>query len=195
MLGRQRQRWFSVAVPLVLVLVLLAVWRAGGFEPRRDTVTPVAPGTTVTAGPYEFTFTHATVQRGTGLSDEVEWQLNAVGRGRTTGDVSIRPPTLDPMFLSQDPASRQIVVPDSYRHGADETITEGSYFTPGLPSRIFRVVFRLPSDYTPGPTVSFVVSDLVFSDQTLLRTGEKSWNTTEAGFRYELPVRRLPDEP
>ena len=44
----------------------------------------------------------------------------------------------------------------------------------------------------PDP-VLVAVTELEFSDDSLLKRGEKRWNDSAFGWSYPLPVRRLPD--
>ena len=112
---------------------------------------------------------------------------------RTTGDVTIAPDHLgnDVMFVAKDPASGQVVTPESqsFRPGG---FVSSSAFTPGLPLQPFRVEFELPRTYRPGATISFVVYDLEFRDSSLLGDQEPQWRNADEASRFELPVEVLP---
>jgi len=190
-----RRSWFiSSAVVLGVVAVLVAVWALGGFERRTDLLQVTAPGTMITTGPYEFTFTQVTAQRKKDFDDAVYWQLSAVGTGRTTGDITIAPSYDDTgTFVSKDTRSGETAVPSGVRYGAGESFTDGSQFTPGLPPIPIRVEFKYQETYVPDDVLRFVVFELEFTDNSLFGGQDKTWNKTNHGFDYHLPVRVLPD--
>jgi len=179
---------------VALAALVLLVWGLGGFERRTDLLELTAPGTLITAGPYELTFTEVTAQRKKRFDDQVYWQLTAVGTGRTTGDVSIAPRTGDTgTFISRDTRSGEIQAPSGLRFGAGDSFTDGARFTPGLPPVPILVDFEYQASYVPDSTLRFVVFQLEFTDNSLIGGQEKTWNKTNHGFDYRLPVRVLPD--
>ncbi|GAA1429642.1 hypothetical protein GCM10009616_12140 [Microlunatus lacustris] len=183
--------WGVVAAGLVAVVAL--TWALGGFERRTDLIRPAEVGSLISTGPYELRFTSATAQQKTLFDDEVVWRVTAVGEGRTTGDVTIAPDYLggDGMFVTKDPVSGVVSTPESqsFRPGG---FVSGSAFTPGLPLQPFRVEFEFPRTYQPGPTISFVVFDLQFRDNSLLGDQEPQWRNADEASRLELPVEVLP---
>jgi hypothetical protein len=81
-----------LAVLVALALLVAGVWGFGGFKKRTDTLRPVPPGERFTSGPYEFSFSEATVQR-TKLDGVISWKVKVLGQGRTTGKEAIRAST------------------------------------------------------------------------------------------------------
>jgi hypothetical protein len=187
----------SLVYPGVVVVVaamVLAVWVLGGFDRRTDLLVPTAPGTTVLTGPYAFTFTKATAQRRKSYSgtSATEWHVVVVGTGRTTGDESITPSTLNPMFLSRDPGTDELQPMSGQQFGDGDSYSDGSSFTPGLAPVSYRVEFTYSERYRPGPTLRFAVFQLEYSDNTIVGTGEKTWNNTSHGYVFTLPVTVVP---
>ena len=183
--------WALVSAALVAVVAL--IWALDGFERRTDLIRPTAVGSLVSTGPYELRFTTATAQQRTTYDDQVVWRVTAVGEGRTTGDFTIAPDYLgdDGMFVAKDPVSGLVTTPESqsFRPGG---FVSSNAFTPGLPLQPFRVEFELPGTYRPGPTISFVVFDLEFRDNSLLGDQEPQWRNADEASRFELPVEVLP---
>ncbi|MET0693506.1 MAG: hypothetical protein ABWY56_06220 [Propionibacteriaceae bacterium] len=190
-----RRSWLiSAVVVLAVVAVIVVVWALGGFERRTDLLQVTAPGTLISTGPYEFTFTEVTAQRKKGFDDKVSWQLTAVGTGRTTGDISIAPSYGDTgTFVSKDTRSGETAVPTGVRYGEGESFTDGSQFTPGMPPIPIRVDFKYQQTYVPDRELRFVVFELEFTDNSLFGGQDKTWNKTNHGFDYHLPVRVLPE--
>jgi hypothetical protein len=180
-------------IALALVLVFLSIWGLGGLKQRTDTRRDVSPGTMVSTGPYELTFTEVTAQRNTNFDDTVYWKLTAIGSGRNTGSITIAPNVTGnhTMFLSKDDASQQVETPSGADFGTDRGYT--SAFTPGLPPIPYSVSFKYPETYRPGPILRFSVSDLDFYDDSLLGDGDEAWHNTQYSNLYLLPVRVLPD--
>jgi hypothetical protein len=177
---------------LVLVLLVVAVWGFGGFKRRTDLLRTVSVGTLLTTGPYEFRFTEATAQHKKDYDDTFYWEVVMVGEGRTTGTESISPNYTgnSGMFVSKDDASQEISVPDSVRMG-QATGLDRHRFTPGLPLSPYSVVFKYHDTYRPGPTIRFVVWDLVYGKH-YLASEEEGWHNGTYGNQFYLPVRMLP---
>jgi hypothetical protein len=135
-----------------------------------------------TKGPYELRFTEATAQHKKNFDGTLSWQVVVVGEGRTTGNESISPNYMpsDGMFVSKDDVTQQVSVPESVQMG------EGGFdrhrFTPGLPLSPYSVVFKYEDKFRPGPTIRFVVWDLVYGKH-FLASDEEGWHN---GLR--LPV-------
>lgn len=179
----------------VLVLLVGLIWVAGGFEQRTDVKTDVAAGTTLTTGPYELTFTRATIQKTKNYSDELLWTVVVDGTGRTTGDASISP-DYDDMFVAKDAASGVTHEATGQRFGTSDLASRGaSFFTPGLPAIPYRVTIEFPAGaFQPTDTIQFAVFDLEWRDVSLLGNGDFRWARTSDFYRYELPLQRLPDD-
>lgn len=193
-------RWRSATGYLVMLVVLALLvggfWGFGGFEKRTDIQRPVAPGQRFITGPYELSFTEATVQRAKDpATGGPVWKVTVLGEGRTTAKESTSPEivgTGNAMFALKDPGTGQVAVPTSSRLGADDSFDRLN-FTPGLPSIPYAVVFNLDRNYRPGPVLRFGVIDLVYGTH-LLTSDEKVWHN---GFYLNvipLPVRVLPPE-
>jgi hypothetical protein len=60
---------------LVVVLLVVAVWRFGGFQGRTDILKTVPPGSLLATGPYEFRFTEATGQDKKDWDGTIYWQV------------------------------------------------------------------------------------------------------------------------
>lgn len=178
-------------IAAAVVLAVGVVWAVGGFEKRRDLLTEIAPGTTITTGPYTFSFSEITAQRTTDYADRVVWELIALGTGAST-DTETGAPDYDDSgsFVSRDVASGEVQVPKSIGFGDETTRTD---FTPGLPPVPFTVTFAYPEAYQPQPTLQFVVFDLEQYDNALLGEGEEEWHSTGQGYSMNLPVRVLPE--
>ncbi len=179
---------------VAIALVLALIWALGGFERRTDLRIPTEPGAVIRTGPYEFTFTKATAQRINRFGNEVVVDVRVIGTGRTTGDASIAPSTLNPMFVARDETSREVQEAQGQRFGSGSGFDQGDTFTPGLPPVPYTVTFEFSETYRPGSSLVFAVSELEYTDTTLLGTGEKSWNNGDRNFVLTLPVTQLPDD-
>jgi hypothetical protein len=180
---------------VAIALTVLAVWGLGGFRQRTDRLIPTEPGTLITTGPYEFTFTEATAQNVTDYSGDKNWRVRVIGSGRTTAAKSMTPNYADNgMFVSRDPRSREVQVPTGQRFGESESFTAGAAFTPGLAPKRFQLEFTYSDAYRPSDTLRFVVFQLEFRDASLLEDGEKSWRNGLRGYQMYVPVTVLPPE-
>lgn len=186
--------WFASILAALVVLVGL-VWLAGGFEQRTDVRTTITPGTTITTGPYAFTFDSATVQKKKDYDDALLWEVVVIGSGRVTGDEAMGPSSLNGFFAAQEPVSGQVVEPKDQQYGPPGRATGGSFFTPGLAPIPYRLVFHFPADIDQPRSVELAVWDLQYRDTTLLKTGELSWGRGNSYYRYEgLETKRLADD-
>lgn len=192
---RRRDRTWLMLGSLGLALVGLT-WLAGGFETRTDVRTDVTPGTTVSTGPYEFTFDSATVQKTTNYSDETIWKVVATGSGRVTGDEAMAPTGTRWMFAAKHPSSEIVAEPENQSFGPEDRDAGGGYFfTPGLPPIPYRLELWFPAEaIQPGDMIQLAVFELEYRDTSLLRTGELSWANSKRFYRYGLPLDRLPDD-
>jgi hypothetical protein len=190
-----RRPWLMVGSLVVALAVLVGLtWVAGGFDQRTDLRTVVPAGTTIATGPYEFAFTATTVQKKRNYDDTLVYEVIVSGTGRTTGDEAIAPASLNWFTSLREPASGEVVEPESQRFGAADR-DGGSFFTPGLDPIPYRLVFLLPASIERPTAVQLAVWDLEFRDTSLLRTGEKSWGRANTFYRVDgLPVQQLPDD-
>ena len=180
------------SILLALVLLIVAIWGFGGFKKRTDILKTTPPGTLITTGPYEFRFTEATAQHWTDYDGTVYWNVVMVGEGRTTGKESISPSYMPDsgMFVSKDDVTQQITMPDHVQMGEGEGFDRRD-FTPGLPLIPYSVVFKYDDRYQPGPTIRFVIWDVVYGKR-YLASDEKAWKNGTFGYQFHLPVRVLP---
>ena len=181
------------SILLALVLLVVAIWGFGGFKKRTDLLKTTPPGTLFTTGPYEFRFTEATAQHKKNYDGKPYWRVVMIGEGRTTGEESISPSYMpnNGMFLSKDDLSQQIIMPDMVRMG--EEGYDRHRFTPGLPLIPFSVVFNYDDRYQPGPTIRFVVWDVIYGKH-FLASDEEGWHNGTYGYQFYLPVRVLPED-
>jgi hypothetical protein len=188
--------WLIWTAGLVaLVLAGMAVWGLGGFRKRTDLMRPTAPGTVVSSGPYELTFTEVTARPDLDDQGAIEkWEIVVVGSGRTTGDQTLSPPAYgnDSMFATKDPASGEVQVP-TYADFGSGAGSDKIAFTPGLPPVRYALRFEFAATYRPQPTLQLLVSELEYSTR-YIASDEKTWIIGTYGFLYELPVRELPPE-
>jgi hypothetical protein len=181
-----------LAVLVALALLVAGVWGFGGFKKRTDTLRPVPPGQRFTSGPYEFSFSEATVQR-TKLDGVISWKVKVLGQGRTTGKEAISPSfveSFDGMFVLKDPGTGQIAAPDGQQYGSDTSFSRHN-FTPGLPPIPYTLSFTVDEHYQPGPVLRLGAGDLVYSSH-FLTTEEKTWHNGDYITLVPLPVRVLP---
>lgn len=184
-------------VVLALVLIIAAVWGAGGFGQRTDLLRPVEPGASISSGPFELVFTEATAQQQRDANGgDTKWEVVAIGRARNTGDVTMAPFWTGPenLFAIKDPTSNLTAEPSSVDIGGDPDrigIYSRSHLTPGLPAMGYRVAFTLPAEFRPGPTIRLGVADLAYETK-YLTNDEKDWNAKMYGCRVDLPLRVLP---
>lgn len=198
-LSRVRRVLAYAGVPLALALLVGVVQLAGGFERRTDRFDPVAPGASVVTGPYELSFSEATVQpREDSNGRRTEWELTVLGQARLTGDEAMAPTVYgsDSVFALKDPGSGQTYPPSGADLGDDPagfSVHDREELTPGLPPIGYRLSFDLPPDFRPPPRVRLAVDEVVY-EATYLVSDEKAWDGTGSGWVLDLPVRVLPAE-
>lgn len=187
--------WFG-SIGAALVVLTGVLWLAGGFERRTDLQTVIAPGTTITTGPYELTFTSATVQRTQGYRQEEVWEVVIAGSGRVTGDEALAPSSLNWFMTARDPGSRTALEPAGQDFGPDSRSGgTGQHFTPGLAPIPYRLSFEFPGEIAAPTTVQLAVWELEYRDSTLLKTGYRDWAPGQRFSTYDdLPAERLPDD-
>ena len=179
---------------LTLVLLIVGIWAFGGFNRRTDLFTTTPPGTLFTTGPYEFRFTEATAQHKNDFGSTPYWEVVVIGQGRTTGKESISPDTMGDsgMFASRDDVSQEVELPQRARMGEGRGF-DRYRFTPGLPLIPYSIVFKYKDTYRPGPTIRFVVFDLVYGKH-YIASEEEGWHNGTYAKQFYLPVRVLPEE-
>jgi hypothetical protein len=178
---------------VVLALLVCGVWGFGGFKKRTDIQRQIAPGQAFTTGPYEFSFTEATVQQTEKYGIKGGWEVIALGQGRTTGKESISPSFIEGdsgMFALKDPGTGRVAMPFVQRFGNEKDFKRRD-FTPGLPPVPYALIFQLDANYRPGPVLRFGVSDLIYGSH-FLTTEEKVWHNGTYLNHVVLPVRVLP---
>jgi hypothetical protein len=183
-----------LAMLVALALLVATVWAFGGFKKRTDILRPVPPGQPFTSGPYEFSFSGATVQQINKSDGTMTWKVKVLGQGRTTGKEAMSPAWVNSergIFVLKDPGTGQVVVPDNDQLGIDSY--SRSKFTPGLPPIAYTVSFILDGRYHPGRYLQFAALDLVYGSH-YLTTEEKAWHNGTHGTTILLPVRVLPAE-
>ncbi len=175
--------------PLALVGFLVLVWALGGFGFRQDLTTVTAPGAAIATGPYEFSFTEATVQHR--RSDD-HYRVVVSGQGRTTGDSSIRPATGDSGFLAaRGETSREVQPATSVTLGSpDYSSLQLRLFTPGLGAAPVYVGFEFAAD--PGDRIRMVVFGQKFTTPYVL-SDERGWQRTRDSHAVVLRLRVLPE--
>lgn len=190
---RRAWPWF-VSILAALALLVGLVWAAGGFDYRTDLATRIAPGQTFTNGPYELTFTSATVQKTKNFDDQQVWTVVVNGTGRTTGDESIDPD--DDLFVVKDARSGAYQEKSEEQDlGVQRSGSGGSSFTPGLAPVPYRLVYEFPvAAFAPDSTIIFVAWQLEWRDTSLLQVGSYEWASTRQYYRMDLPLKRLPDD-
>ena len=189
-------RWFG-AIAAAVLLVVGVVWYGGGFQRRTDVRSDVPIGSTITTGPYELAFDHATVQKTNRFTqNQVVWEVVVHGTGRTTGDEAIAPSSLSWFMTARDSASGKVQEPTQQGFGpADLTASGGSFFTPRLAPIPYRLTFQFSGDLDQPTGIDLAVWDLELRDRTLLKTGELSWSRTNYFSVYPaIPLERLPDD-
>lgn len=178
---------------LALALLVVGIWGFGGFKQRTDLFTTTSPGTLFTTGPYELRFTEATAQHKKDYGgDTPYWEVVMIGEGRTTGNESASPDySANGIFVSKDDVTQQVVLPESVTLGQSRAPRQR--FTPGLPLIPYSVEFSYDDRYRPGPTIRFVVVDLVYGKHALT-SDEETWHRGTYSHQFYLPVRVLPDD-
>jgi hypothetical protein len=182
-----------LAMLVALALLVATVWAFGGFRKRTDILRPVPPGQPFTSGPYEFSFSGATVQQIKKSDGSLSWKVKVLGQGRTTGKEAMSLTHVESengIFVLKDPSTGQIVVPDGEQFGIDDSFNRHN-FTPGLPPIAYTLSFTLDGRYQPGRFLQFAALDLVYGSH-YLTTEEKAWHNGTYATKILLPVRLLP---
>ena len=184
----RRGRRATAVVVGVLVLVVGVVALLGGFERRKDLVTPVAVGSVITTGPYEVALASATLQHQTSRDD---WVVVVTGTARTTGDTSIAPRTGDNGFVyAKDVRTGEAQPIDSSAIGQASVFDNVDNLAPGLPPVAWLLTFRFERD--PGDDVRLAVFQQEYTTPYLF-SDEKGWVTTADASTMTMPLERLPE--
>ena len=173
-----------------LAAVLGLVWAGGGFADRQDRITPVAPGSTIEAGPYRLSFGQATVQY---KRDSQHYQVVLLGTGQTSADTSIAPPAgSNGIVWVRAAGSHEIepVEPVVVGAGRELSLLSTDTFSPGLPPVPLQAKATLTD--APGDEVLVTVFEQEYGKAYVL-SDERDWRTTPRGHDFILPLRRLPD--
>jgi hypothetical protein len=191
-----RRRLIGVVAAVAVVALLATVWRLGGFDEQQRPFRKIAPGTPISAGPFELTFTEATAQHVLKTDYRAaSWKIVVIGTGRTTGNETIAPQTggTGSMLLARDQTTGDVKSPESQAFGSGEP---SGGFTPGLPPVRYTVTFEFADGFDPADTLRFAVADQVYSSRALIKTGEddEEWHNARDGWLMELPLSELPAE-
>ena len=182
-------------VVLALVLTIAPVSAFGGFDRRTDLLRPVQPGTLISTGPFELSFTEATAQRLTDSKETVIWKIVVIGQARTTSDETIAAKHFGSasMFAIRDLATNTTAEPKSATIGEPDELglSSRSSLAPGLPPMEYRLTFELPASYQPGTVLRLAVMDLEYAAR-YLTSEEEGWFNEIGGSRLDLPVRVRP---
>lgn len=192
--GRRRRRLLTIGLPiLLLVMIILAVVAAGGFEVRPDGSIPVEPGEEFSTGPYVISLEHATVQNAQGYGDHPRIEEVIVyGSARNTWTESLRPNSGD--FLGSD---QQGTVIDSHLFSLDNESNGPDQLTPGIAMQPITISFEFPpTAELDGDTVRVGARNLVYETDSVFTTSdEKVWSPDGREIqRIDLPLKRLPRE-
>lgn len=190
---RRRSRWVTVGVPvLVLALLISIVAVAGGFRARTDRAITVAPGTTLMTGPFELTFTEATIQEVNSYGDYERAQKVVVkGMAKNTWTESLLPDERQFAAAGGDRAE----VKDADYVQLENSVDRWNVLTPGLPAQPIQVEIEFSPTFDPKGKVLFLVSDLTYGDHSALQSGnEEAWDNDGDRYLMHFPVKRLPAE-
>lgn len=193
--GRGRRRLFTVGIPVLALIVLIgSVWALGGFGDRNDTVTKIGIGKTFVNGPYEFSFSKATVQETAGYGKHKRIQKVVVtGTARNLGDKAMSP--LYRWFLARGKHGTRVETSQTAMVGDPGQFYAPDDVTPGLPAAPLNVTFEFPPTFD-DETLIFAVGELTYGNHSYFSSGDdQSWDTGNGNvFRVQLPLTRLPAE-
>ena len=190
-----RRRLIGVVAAVAVVALLATVWRLGGFDEQQRPFHQIAPGTLISAGPFELTFTEATAQHvlKTDYRD-ASWKITSsapAGRPATRRSLPQISGT-GSMLLARDQTTGDVKSPESQTFGSGES---SGGFTPGLPPVRYTVTFEFDDGFRPADTLRFAVADQIYSSRALIKTGDdddEEWHNARDGWRMELPLSELP---
>ena len=184
-------RWVLIAVPLVVVVALVAaVVALGGFDPRTDRITRVPSDSIITTGPYRLTFGVGTAVKTKDYDDKVFWEVTVVGTIQTTDPTSDQPDSGEgSIVVANVPTNRDLIDTNRVllgnRIGKDYSTGQ---VTPGLAPIPVRWEFDVPEASPPTALLRLVVWDQEYVDNTITQTGYFSWNRTRDGHELLVPI-------
>jgi hypothetical protein len=184
----RRGRIATAVVAGVLALIVALVALLGGFHERTDLLTPVAPGSVISTGPYEVTLDKAGVRQ---VTSSGKWEVVVTGTARTTGATSIAPGTDQSGFVFARAASGEVQPSQSFTLSGTSPTQHLDHLTPGLPPVPWSVSFTF--DREPTGTVVLGVFDQEYTTPYLF-SKERGWRPTRSASTFTLPLDRLPDE-
>lgn len=188
----RRRRLLTVGIPVLALIVLIgAVWALGGFNDRNDTVTRIAAGKVFTNGPFEFSFTRATVQKTEGYG-KYKWiqKVVVIGTVRNIGDKAISPDGT--WFVARGQHSAHVETAQTAPIGDPQQFNAPDDVTPGLPAVRLSVDFEFPPTFDDTSLV-LAVGHLTYGSHSYFSSGsDQFWDIGDGkAFRLQLPITRL----
>lgn len=188
-------RWVIIAIPLAVVLALVATVAAlGGFEQRTDRITRLPSDAVITSGPFRLTFSTAVAAPRKNSDDEIIWAMSVAGTIQLLTEQSDRPDIAGSSFvLANLPSNAETV--EIYRVvlGARVGQDFGSgQVSPGLAPVPVTWEFEFPTTTPVTEMLRLIVWEQRYSDNTVTKTGELSWNLADDGFELLVPVTIVP---
>lgn len=179
---------------LAVIVLIGSVWALGGFNDRDDTLTKVAAGKTFSNGPYEFSFSRATVQETEGYGKYKRIQKVVVtGTIRNVGDQADSPS--GDWFVARGLNSSHVETGQSAMIGDPDQFNAPEDVTPGLPAVPVSVDFEFPPTFD-DKTLVFGVGELSYGTHSYYSGDDNQFWDTGSGnvFRLQLPITRLAPE-
>ncbi|QDP94768.1 hypothetical protein FOE78_01515 [Microlunatus elymi] len=190
---RPKRRVLGVGIPvLVVVLVFALVWALGGFDYRDDKITDVAVGKTFANGPYDFTFTQATVQRQKQYDDKVINKVLINGTVRNTWTEAVSPQ--ERWFLAVNRHGTPVEATYSHILRKGDVPDGPSMITPGLPPVAYQIEFEFDKTMNPGKTITLGVGKLTYGNNSAFSSSdEETWDADSGDlYRIRIPLKVLP---
>ena len=192
---RGRRRLIAIGIPVLAVVVLVgAVFAFGGFKQRNDTITDVELGQTFTNGPYELSFSSATVQQTEGFGKYKRIQKVIVtGRMRNNADTAASPN--QDWFLARGVRDSNVQTGDSCNIGKPDQFGGPQDVTPGVPPVQVNVQFEFPPTFKQTELV-FGMRQLSYGTHSYTGgTANQYWDASGSNlFRLRLHLKRLAAE-
>ena len=195
--GRNRRRVLAIGIPILAVLVLIGtVFALGGFRGRDDTVTDVARGHSFTNGPYDLTFSSATVQQATGYGKYKTIQKVVVtGTVRNNGDKAMSPSS--DWFLADGISHGGVQTAENAAIGDPKLFDRPMDVAPGLPPVRIDVEFDFPPTFKDTELV-FAMRRVTYGTHSYLTgaaVGDSYWDASGSDlFRLRLHLTRIAPE-
>lgn len=191
---RSRRRILGIGIPvLAVVLVIATVWALGGFDYRDDKITDVAAGTKFEDGPFEFTFTTATIQLKEQFDDTMINEVSVYGTVRNTWDEALDADS--DWFLIADPSGgdpKGATSANIFRKG--DVPDAPSMVAPGLAAVDYQVQFELDKSTKAPKQITFGVGKLSYGNNSVFSTSnEETWDADNGELnRIHVPLKVLP---